>query len=141
MDMDEQNDIRWEQRYDNYHKACARLTEVTDSRVMASLSFLEKEGLIQRFEYTIELAWKVLQDLLLFKGYEFMTGPNGTLKMAFEDGLIANHDAWRRMMKARNMMSHTYNEEDADEVVAMIYHEFAALLKRLDEELKCLQHQ
>ena len=45
------------------------------------------------------------------------------------------------MMKARNMMSHTYNEEDADEVVAMIYHEFAALLKRLDEELKCLLHQ
>lgn len=90
---------------------------------------------------TVELAWKVLQDLLLFKGYEFMTGPNGTLKMAFEDGLITNHDAWRRMMKARNMMSHTYNEEDADEVVGMIYHEFAALLKRLDEELKCLLHQ
>lgn len=49
--MDEQNDIRWEQRYDNYHKACARLNEVTDSRAMASLSVLEKEGLIQRFEY------------------------------------------------------------------------------------------
>ena len=56
-----------------------------------------------------------------------MTGPNGKLKMAFEDGLIANHDAWRRMMKARNLMSHTYNEDDADAVVTMIYDEFTAL--------------
>ena len=139
--MDDQTDVRWMQRYDNYHKACGRLTEVTEGLAMESLSDLEKEGLIQRFEYTVELAWKVLQDLLLFKGYEFMTGPNGTLKMAFEDGLIANHDAWRKMMKARNMMSHTYNEDDADAVVAMIYDEFAALLKQLDEKLKNFLNQ
>lgn len=139
--MEEQTDVRWIQRYENYHKACGRLTEVTDSLAMESLSDLEKEGLIQRFEYTMELAWKVLQDLLLFKGYEFMTGPNGTLKMAFEDGLIANHDAWRRMMKARNLMSHTYNEDDADAVVTMIYDEFTALFKQLDEKLKKFLYQ
>ena len=51
---------------------------------MDDLSELEIEGLVQRFEYTFELAWKVLQDLLIFKGYEFMLGPNGTMKMAFE---------------------------------------------------------
>lgn len=139
--MEEQTDVRWIQRYANYHKACGRLTEVTDNLAMESLSDLEKEGLIQRFEYTMELAWKVLQDLLLFKGYEFMTGPNGTLKMAFEDGLIANHDAWRRMMKARNLMSHTYNEDDADAVVTMIYDEFTALFKQLDEKLKKFLYQ
>ncbi len=139
--MEEQTDVRWIQRYENYHKACGRLTEVTDNLAMESLSDLEKEGLIQRFEYTMELAWKVLQDLLLFKGYEFMTGPNGTLKMAFEDGLIANHDAWRRMMKARNLMSHTYNEDDADAVVTMIYDEFTALFKQLDEKLKKFLYQ
>lgn len=139
--MEEQTDVRWIQRYENYHKACGRLTEVTDNLAMESLSDLEKEGLIQRFEYTMELAWKVLQDLLLFKGYEFMTGPNGTLKMAFEDGLIDNHDAWRRMMKARNLMSHTYNEDDADAVVTMIYDEFTALFKQLDVKLKKFLYQ
>jgi nucleotidyltransferase substrate binding protein (TIGR01987 family) len=101
--MEQQTDIRWIQRYANYHKACARLLAVTESdRFMEDLSELEIEGLVQRFEYTFELAWKVLQDLLIYKGYEFMQGPNGTMKMAFEDGLISNHDGWRKMAKSQN---------------------------------------
>ena len=60
----EQHDIRWIQRYANYHKACSRLLAITESdRFMEDLSELEIEGLVQRFEYTYELAWKVLQDL------------------------------------------------------------------------------
>ena len=93
------------------------------------------EGLIQRFEYTFELGWKVLQDLLKYKGYEFMQGPNGTLKKAFEDGLIENHDGWRRMAMARVTTSHTYNEGEAEEVARQIYESFAPLLKELDDKL------
>ena len=101
--MEQQADIRWIQRYTNFHRACQRLLEVTEAdRFLEDLSELEQEGLVQRFEYTFELAWKVLQDVLTFKGYEFMAGPNGTLKLAFEDGIIADHDAWRQMLKARN---------------------------------------
>lgn len=89
-------DVRWLQRYDSFHRANKRITEVVNSgRSPESLSELEKEGLIQRFEYTFELAWKVLQDLEKYKGYDFVQGPNGTLKKAFEDGLITNHDGWR----------------------------------------------
>lgn len=129
-------DIRWLQRYDNYHKACQRLLEVTESGISAEdLSDLEKEGLVQRFEYTFELAWKVLQDLMSFKGYEFLQGPNGTLKMALEDGIISNHDGWRRMARARITTAHTYNEGDALEIVLQIYREYSALLKSLDNEL------
>ena len=65
--MEQQTDIRWIQRYANYHKACTRLLEVTEAdRYMDDLSELEIEGLVQRFEYTFELAWKVLQDLLIY---------------------------------------------------------------------------
>lgn len=64
--MEEQKDIRWIQRYANYHKACGRLVEVTEAdRFLEDLSELEVEGLVQRFEYTFELAWKVLQDILI----------------------------------------------------------------------------
>lgn len=92
--MEENKDIRWLQRYDNFHKACNRVLEITTSgKKPQDLSELEQEGLVQRFEYTFELAWKVLQDLLKYKGYEFMQGPNGTLQKALEDGLINNHDA------------------------------------------------
>ena len=131
-----EQDIRWMQRYDNYHRACKRILEVTESGIEpGKLSELEMEGLIQRFEYTFELGWKVLQDLLKYKGYEFMQGPNGTLKKAFEDGVIENHDGWRRMAMARVTTSHTYNEGEAEEVARQIYESFAPLLKELDDKL------
>ena len=96
--MEEQKDIRWIQRYANFHKACGRLLEVTEAdRSSINLSELELEGLVQRFEYTFELSWKVLQDLLLYKGYEFMLGPNGTMKMAFEDGLISKNQDYQQI--------------------------------------------
>ena len=134
--MEQQTDIRWIQRYANFHKACTRLLDVTEAdRFLDDLSELEIEGLVQRFEYTFELAWKVLQDLLIFKGYEFMLGPNGTMKMAFEDGLIADHDGWRKMAKSRNTLSHVYDEEEVLPIVRLIYSNYAPLLKQLDESL------
>ena len=134
--MEQQNDIRWIQRYANFHKACTRLLEVTEAdRFMDDLSELEIEGLVQRFEYTFELAWKVLQDLLIYKGYEFMLGPNGTMKMAFEDGLILDHDNWRKMAKSRNTLSHVYDEDDVLPIVRLIYSDYAPLLKQLDKSL------
>jgi nucleotidyltransferase substrate binding protein (TIGR01987 family) len=137
--MEEQKDIRWIQRYANFHKACGRLVEVTEAdRFLEDLSELEVEGLVQRFEYTFELAWKVLQDILIYKGYEFMLGPNGTLKMAFDDGLISDHDVWRKMAKSRNTLSHVYDEEEVLPIVRLIYSDYAPLLKKLDEDLNVL---
>ncbi len=134
-------DIRWIQRYANFHKACSRLLEVTEAdRFIDDLSELEVEGLVQRFEYTFELSWKVLQDLLIYKGYEFMLGPNGTLKMAFEDGLISDHDGWRRMAKSRNTLSHIYDEAEVMPIVKLIYTDYAPLLKKLDQNLEELSH-
>ena len=98
----------------NFHRACARLVEVTEAdRFMDDLSELELEGLVQRFEYTFELSWKVMQDLLIYKGYEFMLGPNGTMKMAFE-------------------------EEEVLPIIKLIYSDYAPLLKKLDEQLALL---
>ena len=129
---------------------------------MDDLSELEIEGFVQRFEYTFELAWKVLQDLLIYKGYEFMLGPNGTMKMAFEDGLISDHvykgyefmlgpngtmkmafedglisdhDGWRKMAKSRNTLSHVYDEEEVLPIVQLIFTNYAPMLKALDESL------
>lgn len=53
----------------------------------------------------------------VWKGYEFVQGPNGTLQKAFEDGMITDHDGWRRMAKARVTTLHTYNEGDAIGIV------------------------
>ncbi|HET6990945.1 MAG TPA: nucleotidyltransferase substrate binding protein, partial [Bacteroidia bacterium] len=78
-------DIRWEQRFSNFKKALAKLGEVTEHKKKSELSELEIEGLIQRFEYTYELAWKTLQDLLQDKGYQDIIGPNPVIEQAFHD--------------------------------------------------------
>lgn len=136
FDTVKNKDIRWIQRYDSFHKAVNRILEVTKSdRTPGQLSDLEKEGLVQRFEYTFELAWKVLQDLLVERGYAITPGPNPTLQKAFEDGIIVDHDGWRRMMKARNTTSHTYNEGEALTVVECIYQDYSHLLEVLDKTL------
>lgn len=133
-----EQDVRWRQRHDSFHQACGRVLEITESgRTPEQLSELEQEGLIQRFEYTYELAWKALQDLLRFRGYEdFVPGPNGVLRKAFEVGLISDHDAWRRMAKARTTTAHTYNEGEALAVVNKIFEEYSLLFRRLDERLR-----
>ena len=117
-------DTRWIQRYSNFHKACGRLIELTDDRSIDDLSELEVEGLVQRFEYTFELAWKVLQDLLSFGGFQFMPGPNGVMAM----------------LKSRNVFTHVYDESEILATVRLIYSEFAPLLKTLDEKLEVLSH-
>ena len=137
--MEQKTDIRWIQRYANFRTALGRLLEVTESdKFIDDFSELELEGLVQRFEYTFELSWKVLQDLLLYKGYEFMLGPNGAMKMAFEDGLISDHDGWRRMAKSRNTLSHVYDEEEVLPIVRLIFSDYAPLLKQLNTELEQL---
>lgn len=134
--MADKNDVRWLQRYDSYKKALAKLESVTESGNSPSdLSELEQSGLIQWFEFTYELAWKVMQDLLEYKGYEFMKGPNGTLLEAFNDGLIDDQDDWRQMAKDRTLMSHTYDEEDAERVVEYIFTTYSPLLEKLDKTL------
>ena len=128
-------DIRWEQRFMNFKKALARLQMVQASD-LASLSDLEKEGLIQRFEYTYELSWKTLQDFLRYKGYTDFA--NATLSLALQDGYITDADGWRKMKKSRELMSHTYDEGQADliasDIIEIYTHLFTQLSIRLTKE-------
>lgn len=135
-------DVRWLQRYDSFKKALGKLESVTRSgKSPSELSELEQSGLVQWFEFTYELAWKVMQDLLEYKGYEFMRGPNGTLREAFTDGLIDDHDTWRQMSKDRTLMSHIYDEQDAQRVVELIFKDYTPLLRKLNETLASQQKE
>jgi len=132
-------DIRWQQRFSNYKKALAKLGEVAGNGSADGLSELEKEGMIQRFEYTFELAWKTLQDLLSWKGYQGIVGPNPVLQQALQDGYIVDEQTWRNMKKSRELTSHTYDDETADNIAQGIvkgyYHALLALKVKLEEEI------
>lgn len=121
------NSSRWRQRYSNFKKALIELEEAVDKK---EYSKLERKGLIQCFEFTIELAWKTLQDLLDAKGYE-IKGPKPVIKQAFQDGIIVNGNAWIEMLESRNKISHTYNEKIALEISENIRTKYYNLLDDL----------
>ena len=104
------------------------------------LSDLEQQGLIQAFEFTHELAWNTLKDFLVYQGVEHsIIGSRDATRLAFENQLIKNSEAWMEMIKSRNKTSHTYNEETADEIATLIiesyYAEFEQLRTRLESKL------
>lgn len=110
--------------------------EVAKGADLTALSELEKEGLIQRFEYTFELAWKTLQDLLVYKGYTDIVGPNPVLEQSLKDGYIKDEKGWRNMKKSRELTSHTYNSDTADEIATSVVEKFFSLLADLQATLE-----
>jgi nucleotidyltransferase substrate binding protein (TIGR01987 family) len=104
------SDVRWKQRFESYRRALERLRQPVAGGV-ERLSQLEKEGLIQRFEFTFELAWKTLKDYLVYQGVSLeATTPRHTIKAAFAAGIIADGQLWIDMLESRNVMSHQYDE-------------------------------
>ena len=133
--MIDNKDIRWQQRFVNFNKAFAQLERFISKE---DLNEMEEQGLIKAFEYTYELSWKTLQDLLKEKGYLDILGPRPVIEQSFQDGYIIDGKGWMQMHKSRNLTSHTYDEETAMEIIESIRNTYFDLLKdlkiRLDKE-------
>ncbi|MCD4698046.1 MAG: nucleotidyltransferase substrate binding protein [Bacteroidales bacterium] len=97
---------------------------------------MEQQGLIKAFEYTYELSWKTLQDLLIEKGYNNIIGPRPVIEQSFQDGYISNGNDWMRMHKSRNLTSHTYDEETAEEIIEEIRNIYFSLFSELRIKLE-----
>jgi nucleotidyltransferase substrate binding protein (TIGR01987 family) len=117
-------DIRWKQRFNNYIRALQNLRSAVSLMEKRELSELERQGLIQSFEFTHELAWNVLKDYLEHKGITGMIGSKDVSRAAFKNGLIEQGEYWMEMIAARNLTSHTYNPEVAQEIVRNIQEKF-----------------
>ncbi len=105
------NNIRWQQRLENFEKAYLLLATALENG-SESLNDLEQEGTIQRFEYTLELAWKTIKDYLTAQGTNFEEiTPKTVIKKAFSAKIITKPEIWLNMLEQRNLLSHTYNEQ------------------------------
>lgn len=132
-------DIRWIQRLDNYNKALSKLTDAVQLDKTKELSELEKQGLIQSFEYTHELAWKVMKDYFVFQGNTEITGSRDATRQAFKANLIEDGDNWLKMVHNRNLTSHTYNEETSEEIyenIVTIFYPLFVLFQNKMNQLK-----
>ncbi len=135
--MSKSDEIRWKQRYENFSKAIALLGEALEARPIDEYSRLEQEGIVQRFEYTFELAWKTLKDKLLYEGYDEKT-PRSVIRRAFEAGYLTEDETetWLDSLDKRNLLSHTCNESMAQKALQFIAERYYPLLKSLHHRLQ-----
>ena len=132
---------RWKYRFRNYSRALTLLREAIDAIREAEIdktqmTQLEKEGTIQRFEYTVELAWNVLKDYLESQGVVFLeVTPRTVLRQAFEANVIANGDTWMDALDARNKMSHTYDFREFEKVIQQVRKSYLPVMDDLHSYL------
>ena len=132
-------DLRWIQRFQNYRQALSRLTAAVKLSRERPLSELEQQGLIQGFEYTHELGWNVLKDYLEAQGFVSIIGSKGATREAFKNGLVEDGEAWMDMIKARNLTSHTYKTEVAEDIVKDILGRFYPALIAMERRFVDLE--
>lgn len=133
-------DIRWIQRFNNYRKALARLGEAVALAEERNLSDLEQQGLIQGFEFTFDLAWKTLQDYLRHhKRPNDNGGPNVIIDQSLADGIIKGEEVWKAMKKSRDLTSHSYDGETADDIAENIIDTYHGLFIQLETRLRLEQ--
>ena len=129
--MDNLKDIRWRQRFENFEKSYKLLEKYSKQEIKTEL---EKAGIIQFFEMTFELAWKVLKDYL--EAEEFIVkSPRETIKKAFQIGLIDNGHVWIDALSNQNLTVHTYDEDLSNEMFKKIIEVYFIELKKLYEKL------
>ena len=104
------------------------------------MSDLEKQGLIQSFEFTHELAWNVMKDYFLDQGNPNITGSRDAVREAFSKGLIAEGEQWMEMIKSRNLSAHTYNHKVADEITEKITKVYFSLFDSFLSKMLNLMH-
>ncbi len=127
-------DVRWIQRFSNFNKALNQLSRFIDK---CELNEMEKQGLIQSFEYCYELAWNTIKDFYESQGEMGIQGSRDAIRLAFRRGLIENGEIWMDMIKSRALTAHTYNEDVAEEIGRAIFNqyfpEFLNFRKRVKE--------
>lgn len=129
---------RWRLRLDNYRRALLRLDEAVALARQRQLSDLERQGLIQAFEFTFELAWNLLKDYLYYQGASLVTGSRDAIREAFARGLIEDGEGWMGMLQDRNQTVHTYNEPLAAAIAERIVQRYHPLFVRLAEQMERL---
>lgn len=141
MDMDESKDLRWIQRFNNYRNALRRLEEAKDIVSGAMSSPLNhdsvqllKEGLLQRFEFTQELVWKVMKDYLEYQGVESVMGSRDAFRQSLKLGLISD-ERWLNSITDRNITSHAYNESEVDMMYKNVCSTYIPLFLEFEQKM------
>lgn len=117
---------RLHEKYEQFEAAVSRLREALEDYRSTPLSSV-RDGVIQRFEFCAELAWKTMREYLLDQGYTEINSPKAVIRQAFAYGMIEDAEGWVRLMNDRNLTSHVYDEKTAEEIFRRIETVYLAL--------------
>lgn len=131
----EQSEIRWKQRFDNLNRALAQLQSALEAHQAMPENELILIALIKAYEFSFELSWKTLKDLLAWNGVDARL-PREVLKQAFATGLIDEGQIWIDMLEQRNLMAHTYDQARALQAAELITSHYWPQLQRLQKALE-----
>lgn len=134
-------DVRWLRRFQNFERALAQLDSAVELSRQRGLSELERQGLVQVFEFTHELAWTVMKDFLEESGQSGIYGSRDATRSALAAGLIKNGDLWMRMIASRNQTTHTYNEETVEDICSAIVNEYTGAFANLRRSMADLRER
>ncbi|HET8753261.1 MAG TPA: nucleotidyltransferase substrate binding protein [Salinimicrobium sp.] len=130
-------DIRWKQRFTNFEKALGQLSEAVENFGTDPMDII-KEGIIQRFEFTHELAWKVMKDYLEYEGFQNISGSRSATREAFRQNLISEGEIWMQMIESRNRTVHTYDNAILNSEYKKIVSSYHQLFKEFQNKMRSI---
>ncbi len=124
-------------KIENFISAVERLSAAIDVYKKNPENDIYQDALIQRFEFTFELAWKALKEFMIANGLkDDLNFPKQILKEAYQLNIIGDENIWLEMLNARNLTSHIYDSDTASRISHDICEKFWVEIKRLSEVFK-----
>lgn len=121
---------RFDERKVDYKNALSRLKEALREKP----SEIVIDGMLHRFEFTFELAWKTIKDYLEYMGIsEKIESPRENIQLGYTQGIISDGDLWIEIMLARNSLAHLYDEKQSRKVYNDIKNKYIKAFEELDE--------
>lgn len=123
-------DIHWQQRFLHFEKAFLLLQDAVS---IEKPSIVERAGLIQFFERSFDLSWKLLKDFLEAEGFT-PASPKAIITHALESNLISESHDWLDAIEGRRLTMDTYNEATALDVERRIRIKYFPRLQQLHRD-------
>ena len=130
--------LRWRQRFASFERALARLEQACELAGQRQLSQLEQQGLIKAFEFTQELAWKVMKDYLQHQGLDAIIGSRDAIRLAFQNALIDDGERWMETIASRRLANHIYDYAVLDELAIKVIEHYLAIFIQFQERMRPL---
>ena len=128
-------ELRWRQRLESLGRALGQLEAALAALDADPASEVIGMAVIKAYEFSFELGWKTLKDLLAYEGIDASL-PRQVIREAFAAGLLPDGQVWIDMLEQRNLMAHTYDVKRAQRALLMIQGSFAPALRALAQGLE-----